>query len=176
LQGKTLASRQRPPPVYHVGVTKTNAMRLLERDGIEHGVAAYPYHEEGMDAHAVAAELGVPPERVFKTLVARDDRAEILVFCLPGSTGLDLKKAAGAAGSRKVEMVRAAELFELTGYVRGGCSPIGMKKTYRTFIDEAAQLFDRIYVSAGVRGLQIEIAWEDLASITGAALSDLTAV
>jgi Cys-tRNA(Pro)/Cys-tRNA(Cys) deacylase len=157
-------------------VTKTNAIRLLERDGIAHKVARYAYDDESIDAVSVARELGVAAERVFKTLVARNEAREVLVFCLPGNTELDLRKAATAAGSRKVDLVRTSELRELTGYIRGGCSPIGMKRTFRIFLDESSQIFERIYVSAGVRGLQIEIAFQGLVEATQAVLCDLTAV
>ncbi len=120
-----------------------------------------------------AAKLGVEPERVFKTLVTRSDRGDVFVFCIPGPAELDLKKAARAVGRKKVEMVRAGELLELTGYVRGGCSPIGMKKPYPLLVDESVQLFDAVYVSAGVRGLQLVIGPDALIAVTGATIADV---
>ena len=115
---------------------KTNVVRILESMGIAFDVATYPVGEEHVDAVAVARELGVPPEIVWKTLVARDDRERALVFCVPGNLELDQKKAAKAAGARSVRLIPLKELQPLTGYVRGGCSPIGMKKKLPTWLDE----------------------------------------
>ena len=152
---------------------KTNAVRLLETREIRFRLAEYQVEEDGLDAVSVAGKIGAEPERVFKTLVARGDGGQVLVFCVPGSGELDLKKAARVAGVKKVEMVRASELLPLTGYVRGGCSPIGMRKPYPTWIDETAGLFETVFVSAGVRGLQIELAPADLASLCEAPLADV---
>lgn len=138
-----------------------------------HSVRTYAADEEHLDAVSAAAGLGVEPERVFKTLVTRDSAGEIRVFCVPGPWELDLKKAALAARAKKIEMVRVAELFDLTGYVRGACSPVGMKKSFPTWIDESALLFKRILVSAGQRGLQIEIAPVELAGLTGARFAEV---
>ena len=123
----------------------------------------------------MARETGMDPDQVFKTLVARGDRTGILVFCIPVSCTLDLKKAAAVSGNKKVEMILMKELLSLTGYIRGGCSPVGMKKLYPTFLEETAKLYDRIYVSAGRRGLQIRLAPEDILQVTGASYADLTA-
>ena len=114
------------------------------------------------------------PDQVFKTLVARGDRTGILVFCIPVSCTLDLKKAAAVSGNKKVEMILMKELLSLTGYIRGGCSPIGMKKQYPTFIDETAILFDEIAVSGGARGLQMVLSPEELISYAGIISADLT--
>ncbi len=129
---------------------------------------------EHLDARTAARALGLEEERVFKTLVARDERSRIWVFCIPGPCELDLKKAAAAAESKRVVMVRLAELTALTGYQRGGCSPVGMKKEFPTLIDESAVLFERICVSAGQRGVQVLLAPRDLAELIGARFADLT--
>ena len=148
-------------------------MRLLESLGVSFEVAVYPVGDEHIDAVRVANELGAPPEVVFKTLVARNEKNEPLVFCIPGPTDLDLKKAARAASAKKVELVPLKDLTVLTGYVRGGCSPIGMKKKYPTWIDEIALAYDRIYVNAGARGFQIIVSPGDLCTAAQARLADL---
>ncbi len=152
-------------------MVKTNAIRLLESLGVPHGVLSYECREV-MDAVAVAGCLGVPAERVFKTLVARGEG--VLVFCVPGGIELDLRKAARAAGVKKVEMVPVREILPLTGYVRGGCSPVGMKRDYPLWIDETAQLHEWILVSAGAPGLQIRIDPAVLAALRGARFAELT--
>lgn len=154
-------------------MTTTNAMRILRSLGVPFDVASYPVGEEHVDAVSAARELGVPPEIVFKTLVARSEKAEPLVFCIPGPSELDLKKAARAAACRKVELVPLKDLTNLTGYVRGGCSPVGMKKKYPTWIDEIAIAYDRIYVNAGARGLQIIVSPAELCRAAQAGLADL---
>ncbi len=156
-----------------VPAAKTNAVRLLESRGVAFTLASYQVDESALDAVTAAAKLGVEPERVFKTLVTRSDRGDVFVFCIPGPAELDLKKAARAIGRKKVEMARAGELLELTGYVRGGCSPIGMKKPYPLIVDESVQLFDTVYVSAGVRGLQLVIGPGALVAVTNASLADV---
>jgi Cys-tRNA(Pro)/Cys-tRNA(Cys) deacylase len=153
---------------------KTNAIRIIESLGIAHETASYEAGEEHSDAVAVARRIGVEPEIVFKTLVARSDKGEIFAFCIPAPLELDLKKAARAAGVKKVELIGLKELHPLTGYVRGGCSPVGMKKEYRTWIDETALLPERIYVNAGSRGLQMILAAADLARACAAGFADLT--
>ncbi len=122
----------------------------------------------------MADKIGAEHEQVFKTLVARGDTTGVVVFCIPGPFELDLKKAAAVSGNKKVEMIRAKELLPLTGYVRGGCSPIGMKKQYPTWIDETAQLFDRIHVSAGAHGAQVLIAPSALAQLIDAEFAEIT--
>ena len=123
--------------------------------------------------HAAEA-LGVEPDRVFKTLVARGDKQGLSVFCIPVAEELDLRKCAAATGDKKIEMIHVKDLLGLTGYVRGGCSPIGMKKKYPTYIDETAQLFDSIYVSAGMRGQQLILAPDALREFVQAEYADLT--
>ncbi len=142
---------------------KTNAARLLEKSGVDFEIWNYEVDPEDVSARAVAAKIGLPPERIFKTLVARGDRTGIMLACVPGDSDLDLKALAAASGNRKVEMVHLREVQPLTGYIRGGVSPLGMKKTYPVFIDESAFDFERICVSAGARGVQIFISPGDLA-------------
>ena len=141
---------------------KTNAARLLDAAGIAYTLIPYEVDEEHLDASHVAASLGEDVDRVFKTLVLRGDRNGFFVCVIPGSLEVDLKVAARISGNKSCEMIHVRELLPTTGYIRGGCSPIGMKKAFPTFIHESALLYEHIYVSAGVRGLQICIAPEDL--------------
>ena len=152
---------------------KTNAMRILESLSIRFETATYPAGDEHKDAVTVARELGVSAELVWKTLVAHDERGSPLVFCIPGPSELDLKKAARAAGAKKVDLISLRDLTPLTGYVRGGCSPVGMKKSFPTFVDEMVTTFDRIYVNAGARGMQVIIAPADLLRAANARVADL---
>ncbi len=152
---------------------KTNAIRILESKNISYSIIEYISNDEEIDAVSVANKIEAQPETVFKTLVARNDRNEIIVFVIPGNFELNLKKAAKVSGCKSVEMIKVKELQPLTGYIRGGCSPIGMKKQYRTFIDETSLLFDKIYCSAGVRGIQVNISPTDLALLINADFSDL---
>lgn len=153
---------------------KTNAMRQLEVAGISYRTASYEYDESNLSGLHAAEQVGIPAEQVFKTLVTRGDKTGILVFCIPVDMELDLKKAAAVSGNKKLEMTHVKELLELTGYIRGGCSPIGMKKKYPTFIDETAILFDEIAVSAGMRGEQIILNPEDLIRFVEAKEADVT--
>lgn len=155
-------------------MTKTNAMRLIEQAGIPCRTAEYDYDESDLGGLHAAQAIGMPPEQVFKTLVARGGKRGILVFCIPVCCELDLKKAAIAAGDKKVEMVHMKELLGLTGYIRGGCSPIGMKKAYPTYLDETAELYEEIGVSAGVRGCQLILAPQDLIHYADMTVCDLT--
>jgi len=152
---------------------KTNAARLLDAAGINYELIPYEVDENNLDAGHVAAQLGEDLDCVFKTLVLRGDRTGLFVCVVPGSTEVDLKVAAKISGNKNCEMIHVKELLPLTGYIRGGCSPIGMKKPYPTFIHESATLYDYIYVSAGVRGLQIRIAPADLISFVGAGVYPL---
>lgn len=154
-------------------MNKTNAMRLLEQAGIEFETKEYDVDENDLSGESVAKKVGLDPDSVFKTLVARGDKKGIAVFCIPVTGELDLKKAAKATGDKKIEMVHVKELLGLTGYIRGGCSPVGMKKAYPTFIDETSILFDKIAVSAGVRGAQIILAPEKLKDYVNAEIIDL---
>lgn len=154
---------------------KTNAMRLLEQAGVNYAPHTYPHGREAVDGVTVARLLGQEPERVFKTLVTRGASGGFCVFAIPVEATLDLKKAARAAGEKSVAMIPVADILRVTGYVRGGCSPLGMKKQYPTFLDETAILFDTIYVSAGRIGAQIEVNGEALAALCGGQFADLTA-
>ena len=155
-------------------MAKTNALRLIEQAGIPCREAFYEFDESDLSGLHAARAIGLPPEQVFKTLVARGERGGILVFCIPVCCELDLKKAAKAAGEKKVELVHVKELLGLTGYIRGGCSPVGMKKKYPTYMDETAILFEEIAVSAGARVHQMILPPEPLARFVQAELLDLT--
>lgn len=155
-------------------IQKTNAMRLLDSAGLYYEMASYDYDESDLSGVHAAAELGVSPEIVFKTLVTRGDGNAFFVFVIPVAESLDLKKAAKASGNKKIEMIHVKEILDITGYIRGGCSPIGMKKPFPTYIDETAQLYEKIYFSAGKRGVQIILDPEELASVTGGIFTDLT--
>ena len=154
--------------------SKTNAIRLVEQAGIPCKDAVYAYDENDLNGNHAAEALGFPPEQVFKTLVARGPKTGICVFCIPVCCSLDLKKAAKVAGDKSIEMIQVKELLGLTGYIRGGCSPVGMKKKYPTYIDETCQLYDWIAVSAGERGHQMILPPEKLAELVDAALVDIT--
>ena len=136
---------------------KTNAARLLDAAGIEYELVPYSYSEEDLSAESVAAELNEPIEQVFKTLVLRGDKTKEFVCVIPGDMEVDLKVAAKISGNKNCEMLHVKDLLPTTGYIRGGCSPIGMKKPFPTFIHESALLYDYNYISEGKRGLQIKI-------------------
>ena len=136
---------------------KTNAARLLETAGIPFRLVPYKFDENDLAAQHVAEELGEDIRQVFKTLVLHGERTGYFVCVIPGNCEVDLKKAASAAGDKKAEMLPMKELLATTGYIRGGCSPVGMKKPFPTFFHESALDFERIYVSAGVRGLQLVV-------------------
>lgn len=153
---------------------KTNAIRLVEKANIPCEEKFYEYSEDGLSGTHAAQVLGIPEEQVFKTLVARGVKTGINVFCIPVCCELDLKKAAKAAGDKNMELVAVKELLGLTGYIRGGCSPVGMKKKYPTYIDELCLLCDRIALSAGERGHQMLVPPEPVAELVGASIVDLT--
>lgn len=153
--------------------TKTNAVRLVQQAGIPCREAFYEYDEKDLSGMHAAEALGMPPEQVFKTLVARGEKTGIHVFCIPVCCELDLKKAAKTAGDKNMVLVGVKELLPLTGYIRGGCSPVGMKKKYPTHFDESCILYDEIGVSAGTRGHQMTVPPEPLAALVGANLTDL---
>ncbi len=152
---------------------KTNAIRLIEAGNFKYNLREYEFNPDEIDAVSVADKIGEDPERVFKTLVARGDKSGICVFVIPGNYSLNLKKAANSSGNKKIDMVKERELLPLTGYVKGGCSPIGMKKLYPTIIDETAVLWETFFVSAGIRGMQVEISPYDLKSMISAGWADL---
>lgn len=153
---------------------KTNAVRLVQQAKLPCREAFYEYDEKDLSGLHAAQAVGMPPEQVFKTLVARGDRTGISIFCIPVCCELDLKKAAKAAGDKKIELVSVKELLGLTGYIRGGCSPVGMKKKYPTYFDETCILWDEIAVSAGERGHQMILPPEGLAELIHAKMVDLT--
>ena len=155
-------------------ISKTNAMRLLDQAGIEYDFYEYEYSEDDLSGNHAASYLGISEDEMFKTLVVRSDNNLLSVFVIPVSANLDLKKAASASGHKKVEMIHVRELVGLTGYMRGGCSPIGMKKPYPTYIDETCILYDKIYISAGKRGEMLSINPEELIDFVGAETADLT--
>ena len=158
----------------HDKTPKTNAARLLERLGIPYALHQVEVDESDLSAVTVAGRLGVEPGRVFKTLVARADRAGVVMACIPAPAELSPKALAAASGSRHAALVPLAEVRPLTGYVRGGCSPFGAKKAYPVFMDESALLWERIFVSAGLRGVQLELAPQDAARACGAVFAALT--
>lgn len=154
--------------------SKTNAVRLVQQAKIPTQEAFYEYDENDLKGTHAADAMGLPYEQVFKTLVTRGERNGIHVFCIPVCCELDLKKAAVAAGEKAIAMVPVKELLGLTGYIRGGCSPVGMKKKYPTHMDETCILYDRIAVSAGERGHQMILDPTALAELIGAELADIT--
>ena len=156
-------------------ITKTNAARLLDKAGISYELIPYEVDPENLAATHVAEQLGEDIERVFKTLVLRGDRNGIFVCVVPGDMEVDLKAAAKISGNKSAEMIAMKELLPTTGYIRGGCSPIGMKKHFPTYIHATAVDFDFIYVSAGGRGIQVKIAPQSLISFIGATVGEIAA-
>ena len=154
-------------------MNKTNAMRILDKAKISYGLQEYVVDENDLSGVHVAEQIGQDPETVFKTLVARGEKRGIVVFCIPVAREIDLKKAARAIGDKKIEMVHVKELLGLTGYIRGGCSPVGMKKKYPTFFHSSAAEHEKIAVSAGVRGCQLIIEPKILIDFTEGAVADL---
>ncbi len=155
-------------------MNKTNAMRLLEAAKIRFGLLEYPVDESDLSGESVARKTGKDPSQIFKTLVFVGEKNGVGVCCIPTCEELDLKKTAKAFGEKKVEMLHVKDLLKTTGYIRGGCSPIGMKKQYPTVIDETAILFDEIYVSAGVRGAMLGINPDELKEFVNARFVDVT--
>ncbi|MBQ6881423.1 MAG: Cys-tRNA(Pro) deacylase [Alistipes sp.] len=155
-------------------IEKTNAARLLDRAKIDYELVPYTVDENDLAATHVAEELGEPIEQVFKTLILKGDRNGFLVCVIPGDREVDLKKAAKISGNKSVQMLPMKELLPTTGYIRGGCSPIGMKKRFPTFLHATCLDFTHIYISAGVRGLQLKIDPQALIGYTEAVVADLT--
>jgi len=143
-------------------MTKTNAARFLDSLKMDYKISEYEIDESDLSAESVAKKVGLPPEQIFKTLVARGDKTGVLMTCIPGNAELDLKAIASISGNKKVEMVHVKEIQQLTGYIRGGVSPIGSKKSYPIFLDESAMKLPFISISAGQRGIQIFISPGDL--------------
>jgi len=156
-------------------VQKTNAARLLDAAHIDYRLIEYPVDENDLSATHLAQTLGQPIDQIFKTLVLSGDRTKYFVCVIPGAMEVDLKKAARVSGNKSCDLIPMKELLPLTGYIRGGCSPIGMKKPFPTYIDETCTLFDRIYISAGQRGLQFCLDPADLIAYVPLKVADLTA-
>lgn len=156
-----------------VTVKKTNAARLLDQHKISYQLIPYVVDENDLCATHVADQLGEPVEQVFKTLVLHGDKSGFFVCVVPGNQEVDLKKAAKVSGNKNCELIPMKELLPTTGYIRGGCSPIGMKKQFPTYIHQSASVFEHIYISAGIRGVQIRIAPSDLVSICRAEMVEL---
>jgi len=156
-------------------MSKTNAARLLDQAGVHYELRQYPVNEEDLSAPHVAQAIGMPPEQVFKTLVVRGDRTGVLLACIPGNAELNLRSLASASGNKKVDLVPVKEVLGLTGYIRGGVSPIGTRKPYPLYLDETADIWDVISVSAGLRGTQMLLAPVDLARVVDAQRCDIAA-
>lgn len=152
---------------------KTNAARLLDTRGIDYELKEYEVDESDLSAGTLAAKINQDINQVFKTLVLRGDKTGIFIVVVPGNAEVDLKKAAKISGNKNAAMVQQKELLPLTGYIRGGCSPLGMKKPYPVYVHESCLLFGFIYISAGQRGMQIKLNPIDLVAITGAVIGDV---
>ena len=154
-------------------ITKTNAARLLDAAQIEYELIPYEVDETDLGAQHIADQLGENIDQVFKTLILQGEKTGHFVCVIPGAEEVDLKKAARVSGNKKVDLIPMKELLPTTGYIRGGCSPVGMKKPFPTYIDETCILYDYIYVSAGLRGLQLKIAPQNLIDFVGAKIYPL---
>lgn len=155
-------------------MTKTNAARILDRLRITYEILEYTIESEELGANHVARELGIPLEQVFKTLVVKGERTGLIVCCIPGHKELNLKKVATITNNKKVELVPSQEVLKLTGYLRGGCSPLGMKKHYPTFLDQSAFEHGWIVISGGLRGVQLRLGPDDLLKASLGQKEDLT--
>ncbi|STY33926.1 Cys-tRNA(Pro)/Cys-tRNA(Cys) deacylase ybaK [Listeria fleischmannii subsp. coloradonensis] len=155
-------------------IHKTNACRLLNQKKLAYTLHEYPVDEKHLDAVHVASETGQNPAKIYKTLVTIGDKTGYAVAAIPANKSLNLKAFAKISGNKKVEMIHVNDLEKITGYIRGGCSPIGMKKAFPTFIDQAAKQFDTIFISAGKRGLQIEMNADDLLLATRGQYADIS--
>ena len=154
-------------------INKTNAARLLDQMKIQYELIPYEVDENDLGAAHIAKQLGQPIERLFKTLVLRGDKTGLFVCVIPGAEEVDLKKAAKVTGNKKVEMIHVKELLPLTGYIRGGCSPIGMKKPLPTWFHQSLTDYDTVFCSAGIRGMQFRLAPQDLLRAAHGTLSNL---
>ncbi len=155
-------------------MVKTNAMRLLDKAKIKYDTIEYEIDENDLSGVTIAKKANLDDKMVFKTLVAKGDKTGYLVFCIPVAKEVDLKKAAKISGNKKIEMVHVKDLLGLTGYIRGGCSPVGMKKKFDTYFDETCKNFEKITVSAGVRGCQLLLNTGDITKFTNAKINSLT--
>ena len=155
-------------------INKTNACRILDQKKIDYELIPYEVDETDLGAQHIADQLGEDINQVFKTLVLKGDKIGYFVCVIPGCDEVDLKKTAKATGNKNCDLIPMKDLLPLTGYIRGGCSPVGMKKPFPTFIHETCLLFDYIYVSAGMRGLQFKLKPDDLVQAVGMTIADLT--
>ena len=153
--------------------TKTNAVRLIEQAKIPCRELFYEYDVNDLNGNHAAEAIGFPPEQVYKTLVAKGSRTGINVFCIPVCAELDLKKAAKVAGDKSIALIPVKDLLGITGYIRGGCSPVGMKKKFPTFFEESCQLYDEIAVSAGERGHQVVLSPMSLIELVDGKMEDI---
>ncbi len=160
--------------VIKVAKVKTNVMRILDKEEIEYDTHSYNPEDGKVDGISVSQKINVEANRVFKTLVTRGNSKEVYVFVIPVEKELNLKKAAKSVGEKSIEMVKVEDINKLTGYIRGGCSPIGMKKTYKTVIDMSASTIDKIVVSAGKIGYQVELNPKDIIALVGGIFSDIS--
>ena len=156
-------------------INKTNAMRQLDAAKIKYEMCEYEVDEKDLSGTHIAEQIGLPFEQVFKTIVTKGDKTGYMVFCIPCHKEIDLKKAAAVTGNKKIEPLHVKDLLGITGYIRGGCSPVGMKKRFPTFFDKSAEGLERLTVSAGVRGIQLLIKSEEIIKFTSAKLADITA-
>jgi Cys-tRNA(Pro)/Cys-tRNA(Cys) deacylase len=154
-------------------MNKTNAVRALDRAGVAYELREYPIDEADLSAERAAAKLGMAPETVFKTLIARGDRSGPLLACIPAGTELDLRALSEASGNKRVELAPLREVLDLTGYVRGAVTPLAVRKPYPVFIDETVELWPTVGISGGMRGLEVLLAPADLIRATGATLADI---
>ena len=156
-------------------INKTNAMRQLDAAKLKYEICTYEVDENDLSGTHIAEQIGLPFECVFKTIVTKGDKTGYTVFCIPCHKEIDLKRAAAVTGNKKIEPLHVKDLLGVTGYIRGGCSPVGMKKKFPTYFDKSAGELDRLTVSAGVRGIQLLISAEDIIKFTNATLADVTA-
>ena len=155
-------------------IQKTNAMRQLEKEKIDYTIHEYAWNEDNLDAGNAAEQVTVPFEKIYKTMVATGNQTGELVACIPAEAKLDLKKLAAVSGNKKVDMLNIRDLEKTTGYIRGGCSPVGMKRQFPTYIASDAESLDTIVVSAGKRGMQMELSPDELIQITSGEYADIT--
>ena len=155
-------------------MNKTNAMRMLDKAKIKYEALEYSYDDNDLSGVTIANSVGLPCKMVFKTLVAKGDKTGPIVMCIPVDKEINLKKAASVTGNKKIEMIHVKDLLNLTGYIRGGCSPIGMKKKFPTFIEKSAENLEKITVSAGIKGCQLLVSVNELIKFTDAKLCELT--
>ncbi|MBE6667537.1 MAG: Cys-tRNA(Pro) deacylase [Ruminococcaceae bacterium] len=156
-------------------INKTNAMRQLDAAKIKYEMCEYEVDENDLSGTHIAEQIGLPFEQVFKTIVTKGDKTGYMVFCIPCHKEIDLKKAAAVTGNKKIEPLHVKDLLGITGYIRGGCSPVGMKKKFPTYFDRSAESLERLTVSAGVRGIQLLVNSDEIIKFTSARLVDITA-